>query len=528
MLKNQNYLQRIKKILESPDEIYYANNKVADFENGIGIILWDGTLYKGQMGETHANIFMDDILPIIAGINVDNVEDVLNYMYKTLRIDFNELTDRLQIEPEFTYDEELDELGEDIKEWNYDEKYDYDYIPLYLVIHNDEDFNKRESFKGEDVRYWEDVQLGNKEYNILSSWHPHTSLDTIKQLILDLKISPSEYDKWVFDVEDYSFDFEQEYFIEHNQPFITFSTIFNGLPETKVDPNKKAMQDKFIQHLDFGRFDNLTKKKSASMDRFKMMDKKKNPMSYDKRYRKFNNPNYVKDDSGKLVEQIVDYLKGQKSINEIWTEDNMHDYSEWLTEEKDSIMFTIIKLHEEGNTTKRQPWSYIDFFRLKKILNDYMKFKFIRDEKGLNQIKNVIIKNIIKIHANTIILGHTSEDYTQEFVDINYDELNNEEQSEKKDELENILSESQYLFEEKSGQWRLSDYGLEPLVDLASSLMLEKKPENILLLVDRVLNVTHQRSDIAGWFLPNGSDDYDKLSGINESLQFKIGKLLNQ
>ena len=239
MLKNQNYLQRIKKILESPDEIYYGNNKVADFENGIGIILWDGTLYKGQMGETHANIFMDDILPIIAGINVDNVEDVLNYMYKTLRIDFNELTDRLQIEPEFTYDEELDELGEDIKEWNYDEKYDYDYIPLYLVIHNDEDFNKRESFKGEDVRYWEDVQLGNKEYNILSSWHPHTSLDTIKQLILDLKISPSEYDKWVFDVEDYSFDFEQEYFIEHNQPFITFSTIFNGLPETKVDPNKK-------------------------------------------------------------------------------------------------------------------------------------------------------------------------------------------------------------------------------------------------------------------------------------------------
>jgi hypothetical protein len=70
--------------------------------------------------------------------------------------------------------------------------------------------------------------------------------------------------------------------------------------------------------------------------------------------------------------------------------------------------------------------------------------------------------------------------------------------------------------EDKSGQWRLSDYGLEPLNKKLSELRKIGIPEKKLKKIDEILNVVHQRSDIAGWFVEGGSAALSKLSGMEE------------
>jgi hypothetical protein len=59
----------------------------------------------------------------------------------------------------------------------------------------------------------------------------------------------------------------------------------------------------------------------------------------------------------------------------------------------------------------------------------------------------------------------------------------------------------------------ISDYGLKPLEELLVQLLKATSPEEKLLLIDRMLNVVHQRSDIADWFVEGGSHALAQLSG---------------
>ena len=58
----------------------------------------------------------------------------------------------------------------------------------------------------------------------------------------------------------------------------------------------------------------------------------------------------------------------------------------------------------------------------------------------------------------------------------------------------------------------ISDYGLKPLEELLAELLRASSPEEKLLLIDRMLNVVHQRSDIAEWFVEGGSHALAQLS----------------
>ena len=69
---------------------------------------------------------------------------------------------------------------------------------------------------------------------------------------------------------------------------------------------------------------------------------------------------------------------------------------------------------------------------------------------------------------------------------------------------------------EADGQWRLSDYGLKPLHKLLVQLRKEFDPSKKLPILDKMLNVVHQRSDIASWFVEGGSSALSQLSGMEE------------
>jgi hypothetical protein len=65
----------------------------------------------------------------------------------------------------------------------------------------------------------------------------------------------------------------------------------------------------------------------------------------------------------------------------------------------------------------------------------------------------------------------------------------------------------------------ISDYGLKPLEDLLSTLLRASSPEEKLLVIDQMLNVVHQRSDIADWFVEGGKQSLAQLSGSPAEVQ---------
>jgi hypothetical protein len=61
-----------------------------------------------------------------------------------------------------------------------------------------------------------------------------------------------------------------------------------------------------------------------------------------------------------------------------------------------------------------------------------------------------------------------------------------------------------------------SDYGLEPLEKILSQYNEDLSPEEVLVLVNRALDVYHQRGDMASIFIQGGSK---ALTNIAENIE---------
>jgi hypothetical protein len=269
-----------------------------------------------------------------------------------------------------------------------------------------------------------------------------------------------------------------------------------------------------------------------------------------------------------------EYVKLLKEIN--YNRDEDIDYSQFEREDEiKREMFDDFLYHNTPDFTKHVPWTVIPFPRLKKIWEDFMTYGSVRDTRGLEMIEEIMIDNTTKVSIFTNLAGHTQwgdqeaiddnigywvkeqinclfkpqkvdtnqleipfgnprkkyikkepvpdpepcnttvHPFVQAFYDDNYDE--------------DITREKFYnlLFEEMTGKFFdyymndpegkmggfISDYGLRPLEELLVQLLRAGTPEEKLLLIDRMLNVVHQRSDIADWFVEGGSHALAQLSG---------------
>lgn len=228
--------------------------------------------------------------------------------------------------------------------------------------------------------------------------------------------------------------------------------------------------------------------------------------------------------------------------------------------------------------TKHIPWQVIKFPRLKKIWEDYMRTGVVRDTRGLKDIKDIMIDNTIKIGILTALAGHTQwgdEEAFEENIGYWVDQqinclfpqkkedrsqleipFNNPKQGYVKKEpapepepcevqihpfaqqlYDNYADEDltkekfrELLYEEMKGKFLdnymddsehkmggfISDYGLRPLQILLGQLMSNTEPENDIPIIDKMLNVIHQRSDIASWFVEGGSHALNQLSGYGD------------
>ena len=248
-----------------------------------------------------------------------------------------------------------------------------------------------------------------------------------------------------------------------------------------------------------------------------------------------------------------------------------------LFEAEDNIkqeIFDDFLWHNTQDFTKNITWQVVPYTRLKKIWEDYIKMGSVRDVKGLDGIERIIIRNSLRINVITALAGHTQwgdEEAIEETIghwvneqlncilsqkpvdtnqlEIPYenpqaghkqkepveiepcdtqihsfaqkvinDEFNpdNMDREDARGMLNDAMQEKffeYYLTDPKSGHLYITDYGLTPIMTQASKLYIEDNPIQKVVLIDSILNIAHQRSDLASWFIQGGSRALSDLSG---------------
>lgn len=159
----------------------------------------------------------------------------------------------------------------------------------------------------------------------------------------------------------------------------------------------------------------------------------------------------------------------------------------------------------------RQKWEVVPAARLRKIWNDYAKTGMVRDEKGMGEIAWTVQYNIWKIHANTILCGHSEQSPIQFAENVMGENL---EEKYGRD----VFQDDNSFFDDDKGAWRLSDYALDPLVNAWAKLENAKTAEQQLQAVDFILNIVHARSDLASWFVQGGTRTLNSLAGYKKAV----------
>lgn len=166
--------------------------------------------------------------------------------------------------------------------------------------------------------------------------------------------------------------------------------------------------------------------------------------------------------------------------------------------------------------------------------NSLMRFPF----KYINQWKELVIENVLKLGIINSINGHSSNFPYDEFYDVfDYNKktgterdgefsrwLKKKQKTDKDNEykynswnnifeyLYKVYEIENYLPKFSNGADIISDFGLAPLQKIIRELIHETDPNAILLLLDRVMNVVHPRSDLAELFIEGGSNSLKYIS----------------
>jgi hypothetical protein len=206
-----------------------------------------------------------------------------------------------------------------------------------------------------------------------------------------------------------------------------------------------------------------------------------------------------------FTEMGADFFKVRGKNASYEEEDIWLDYHDVYTQKQQEIVFAALS----SNKGDRQKWDLIPAGQLIKAWDDFIKLGFVRNDKIINSFVNKVIENTAQLQILTELLGHADFDpypEIQEGFELEDEEIN---------KLKDIFENSTYP-EFEDGSWMLSDYGLPKVLEIIPALYSAKTTEEKLVLVDRVLNVVHQRNDFALFYVEGGSKTLDKLAGKND------------
>jgi len=177
------------------------------------------------------------------------------------------------------------------------------------------------------------------------------------------------------------------------------------------------------------------------------------------------------------------------------TEENIYYY---LAELEDNLAQEVIYdwIKDKGNDDKLQSWRVIPSHLLIAEYQYSLKHGFNRD-KFIDKFQEIITENILKLQINTVLFGHT--ELNPFYV---YEHLLDENMTE--ESFDELLDDFEWYACDEKGNWRISDYALKPLYSLLVELYQCKTSEQKFYIIDKILNVVHQRSDLTKWFVEDG------------------------
>ena len=139
--------------------------------------------------------------------------------------------------------------------------------------------------------------------------------------------------------------------------------------------------------------------------------------------------------------------------------------------------------------------------RLRKAWLDYGRTGEVRDPKGVERIAERVLDNIVLLDLTNALSGHSEENPEGILEEVGVEDIDPQSDS--------FL---EYLTDPDTGGWYVSDYGLPYLHGAYLLILRAETPEETLLAVDKALNVVHQRSDLASWFVEGVTKTLNEVS----------------
>lgn len=183
--------------------------------------------------------------------------------------------------------------------------------------------------------------------------------------------------------------------------------------------------------------------------------------------------------------------------------DAAEDHSDRVWTQRESIAQEFLKRYGAGERKFLISWPRIRAAPIKRVWLTFGRLGvlYARQERMMEAIADRTLTLIARLYACTELCGHTplcgreclDEDTQELFTDESWDHM------------------LMYSLEDEKGNWYLSDYAFKHLDPLYVKLFKAKTAEQQLYLVDQVLNVVHQRSDLASYFIEGGTRTLNEI-----------------
>lgn len=219
----------------------------------------------------------------------------------------------------------------------------------------------------------------------------------------------------------------------------------------------------------------------------------------------------------KEVPKVENKIKSNKIIKES-NDDEYHPYFEKLNEYDTYYVLESFENKENIWTPLINPEMY------KNALSEFTKYgSFMRfPTKYIYQWFGIIMKNTAILRTCTDLCGHSTYFPIDDFVDFYFNGDYDEWEKYKNNNNEDNDYYAAWDFLEKKGfdKWNvlpdgsdaLSDFGLEPIEKIINEYNRNLSPEKVIVLINKILDVTHQRGDLASIFIDGGSKSLTKIS----------------
>lgn len=167
----------------------------------------------------------------------------------------------------------------------------------------------------------------------------------------------------------------------------------------------------------------------------------------------------------------------------------------------------------------KQRWTVVPFEMWRRVRSEFFQLGFIRSEKALQNVVDIVTHNVLQIIVNTMI----------DYFSVHYrwsDALamlpNDPELKPffgsiaKACEQYNLDEEELQLFDEyaqdDNGVTRATDAARDVLISNIKDLAQESDPMQQVVILDHIFDISHQRNDLASWLIEGGTASLNKLT----------------